>query len=656
MEQQQVQFNLKTNVNNFLKEELFESCKKNKQFDFEAGMFMLVVDEASCSTLNSFVQYTDLMEKGIAGIERLELKRKQFENMHAIYFISPTRESIDLINADFEGKKKRQYGFIHIVFSNTVADDLLDYLVGKKAILDLIVNVKQVNLDFKGVDETTFSLNMKGVLPVLYSDKRVDERDQMIDAITSKLSTVLTSLKDYWNVQVLYNNDDGIKNSAAKKIALGLASKIQGSLSDRKKPVSKPAPVSFIIMDRTKDMLSPLKHDLFYNSLIVDLLQIEGNQYEHEVINEKQIKSIKISKLDENDSIWLEHRCYPFLKALTLIVTKFNDFLKNNSAAKMQQGKIEDLNIEKMGEIIREMPQYQDLLGEYTFHINMLEKAGDIFKRRKIAELADTEGILASGVDKNWKDKKIKNSGILNNFQYHVDIDRLGLMMAMSEFCDPSVSKQMPKNLTKEGYQCYEALGEIGVQDNSQQLPQKELEVETDNKFSDLDRSMSYVTECVRQLKKGKETSQFSSIVLPKGEDFPSIRVKAGKSIGKSLGGKKKKDSSAPIIIVFAVGGLSYNEIRELRSLEKLKGYGGHVTLMGGTSLLTPHSFLEELQRVHGPLQKDIEAEQAKQMKINPPKEAQKEGETTESQLAKDGNGVELTKSESGGDTETQNA
>lgn len=239
---------------------------------------------------------------------------------------------------------------------------------------------------------------MPGVLGSLYSPKQTDKRTITIQNISSKLTTILTSLKDFYNVQILYNKGE---NTAAKEISETLQTNIDTLLKAKgdKAPVSKPPPVTFLIMDRTKDPMTPLKHDLFYNSLIMDLLDIRDSKYEFETINEKQQKTIKISTLNQNDSIWMKNRLSPFMKSLSVIIKEFNEFLKNNSAAKMQQGKIEDLNIEKMGEIIKAMPHYQDMLGEYTFHINMLERAGELFKRRQIDNIANIEAVLTAGND-----------------------------------------------------------------------------------------------------------------------------------------------------------------------------------------------------------------------------------------------------------------
>mgnify|MGYP000038138778 CR=1 FL=1 len=45
------------------------------------------------------------MELGITAIEKLELGRKPFPKMNAIYFIGPTEKSIVCLIKDYEDKK-----------------------------------------------------------------------------------------------------------------------------------------------------------------------------------------------------------------------------------------------------------------------------------------------------------------------------------------------------------------------------------------------------------------------------------------------------------------------------------------------------------------------------------------------------------------------
>jgi syntaxin-binding protein 1 len=625
-DEKKLPYNIKENVKNFLLDEVFHSCRTNKMFDFEAGMFMMIVDEKSISVLNSFVQYSDLMEKGVAGLEKLTLQRKKFPKMHAIYFIASNRESIDLLAKDFEDKSKPHYGFLHIIFYNGCSDDMLEYLLTKKEILSMIVNIKVIQLQFNGIDETTFTLNQKGLLPVLYGSGEVQGRDETIEELSTSVSTLVTALKDFHNIQIVYSKGG---KGTAKTIAEKVNSRLSALLQKKSKPVLMPPPVTMILMDRTEDLMTPLKHDLYYNSLTMDLLQIKNNKWEHEVVNGKGEKTIKISSLNETDSLWLDHRNRPFLVALKKIVFNFNDFLKNNSNAQMQSGNIADLNIDKMSEIIRKMPQYQDMLGEYTFHIAMLERMKELFERRGLDNLANIENILAVGTDKSGKPKTIENISACTNCEYDHDQVRMALMMLLSKHCDSSVSNRLKveiSGISKAAEKAADGLEKIGAQLGNCQLYKKDVVKDPENPLADCDRSMSHISQTVLNLRLGKEPEGFGKLTLPDGENFPDIKVKRGSMLASKLGTSNVNSSSTPIVIVCVLGGISVNEIRELRCLEKNAEIEGYITIMGGTMQMTPQDYLKELQRVMGPIEEDIE-------ELN--KEKQKE-EWLQKEFAKD--------------------
>ncbi len=74
----------------------------------------------------------DLVEGGIIGLEKLSKKRKKFPNFHAIYFIEPTKESLNYMLDDFLDERPEEkneqgeiitqkgplYDFVHIIFSS----------------------------------------------------------------------------------------------------------------------------------------------------------------------------------------------------------------------------------------------------------------------------------------------------------------------------------------------------------------------------------------------------------------------------------------------------------------------------------------------------------------------------------------------------------
>ena len=66
--------------------------------------FILVLDSETVKVISSMIKIVELMENKIINIEKLERIRKPFPKMHAIYFITPTEDSVEKLCNDFEKK------------------------------------------------------------------------------------------------------------------------------------------------------------------------------------------------------------------------------------------------------------------------------------------------------------------------------------------------------------------------------------------------------------------------------------------------------------------------------------------------------------------------------------------------------------------------
>lgn len=65
------------------------------------------------------------MDLGISAVEKLELGRKPFPKLNAIYLISPSEKSIQTLMDDYKDKKNPQYGSVHILLSNEIEQNLM---------------------------------------------------------------------------------------------------------------------------------------------------------------------------------------------------------------------------------------------------------------------------------------------------------------------------------------------------------------------------------------------------------------------------------------------------------------------------------------------------------------------------------------------------
>ena len=81
----------------------------------------------------------------------------------AIYFVEPTRESIDRIIEDFPAVDQfdyDQYGQVHLVFTKTCPDSLVEELAMNEKLSQKMMTFTEANVDFQVYMDNVFLLNI----------------------------------------------------------------------------------------------------------------------------------------------------------------------------------------------------------------------------------------------------------------------------------------------------------------------------------------------------------------------------------------------------------------------------------------------------------------------------------------------------------------
>jgi hypothetical protein len=86
-----------------------------------SGWMVLVLDDGATRVISSALTMYDIMERRITLVEQLQRARQPFREMEAIYLITPTTASVNLLLADFDSEKKAKYGAVHLFFLDTVS-------------------------------------------------------------------------------------------------------------------------------------------------------------------------------------------------------------------------------------------------------------------------------------------------------------------------------------------------------------------------------------------------------------------------------------------------------------------------------------------------------------------------------------------------------
>jgi syntaxin-binding protein 1 len=112
---------------------MVSSAKKKALHDKE--YLIMIVDCQSSKVFSSCCKFYELYQEKLYHVEMIERRRKKFPKTDAIYFITPTKRSIQRLIDDFETKEKKgvneeliskpQYGAVHLFFTSKVPESLI---------------------------------------------------------------------------------------------------------------------------------------------------------------------------------------------------------------------------------------------------------------------------------------------------------------------------------------------------------------------------------------------------------------------------------------------------------------------------------------------------------------------------------------------------
>ena len=151
--------------------DMIETARRHTQ---KKDYIVMVLDKAALRVFSSCCKFFDVYKANVFQIERLEYKRKRYPNTDALYFISPTEESIKFLLQDFPSSDKNQYGGVHLCFTSHVSDELMTQLVMAKYLAPRVLSFNEINLDFFLYNDNVFHMSRKNVLHCLRKDAKIN--------------------------------------------------------------------------------------------------------------------------------------------------------------------------------------------------------------------------------------------------------------------------------------------------------------------------------------------------------------------------------------------------------------------------------------------------------------------------------------------------
>jgi syntaxin-binding protein 1 len=559
---------------------------------------VLLVDKQSMKIISACCRLFNVMEKGVAVVEDVMINRQYLPNLEAIYFLTPTEDSVNALIRDFDPsvKKKTMYSDVHVFFTSRLPD-ALSQKIKQARVSSKIRTLKELNVDFLAPESSVFHLGMEESFSALFGG-RGDAQD-VHRTIANKLGAVFSTLGEMPYIRY-----------ARSPVATTLAAATYDVLAeqnDLKKGKDRP---TLFILDRTIDTLAPILHEFTYQAMIYDLCDVQ-NECTYKYTYNNGAKAItKDVLLDEYDFLWPKLRHMHIADCISKVIEDFNAFLKSNKAVSLKSASSKKgvASLREMTAAMKELPQFQDTFAKYSLHIRLAGECMDKYRGQDLEKIATAEQDLATR--QTAEGAKVKKDRILGCIEDILSDDsvtsdnktRLLMIYLAAENLQPSdktISRLLDKaKLGPEQRLMVENLallrstiedtGEIQLQEWEQKKKKKIAE--------EVPYAVSRYVPVVKRLVESLIDDQLPTAEFPYFGDEPVGEAKEAKKKATSLKtqtrvrtakGKEKdgNEKSGPRVIVFIVGGITHSEIRSVYQLEKRE------VIIGGTSILTPRKF-----------------------------------------------------------------
>jgi syntaxin-binding protein 1 len=558
-----------------LKEMIISADTESKGKNQNPMGYILILDDYTLNIVNSVVQYKDLIEQKIIGIEKIELKRKAFPKMHAIYFLEPKDATLRKVQEDVQAK---MYESIHLYYTQAVPGSVFDTLKSMPDVISKLVSFKELNLDFLVIDDCTFTFKMQDAFWQIYNT----EDPRLIDIVAQKLYTLISVFLPTCSLEVYTE-----KNSRGQVVGRRVMELFRGVMAKYKTVHNESAKsIKLVVLDRAFDVKTAAIHDFNYQSMVMDLGKVTGHTVELETMSASQEKIKRTYTLDESDELWLKYRFQFIADVMNLNSKAFNDFREKNSTAKFQTGQMKEMDLNKMQVIMRDMPQYTELLSKFTLHMFLIDKVYAVFQSTNLKQVGDSEISIATGVDSDGKVlssseifalaiKELSAPTMSSDDRVRIAV----LTMATMNLADKDYQKLKSLLADSSDTRVLENLTYLGIRNDPQGSTKSRLTDDEKKAYKAYAKDAAYnlsryyprLTPLLQSIMGNKLNSTIFSYechpgVAPKkpvlSNDLLAFKT-ANISKGAPVSSKEK-------LIVFFLGGITYPEIKAAKEMGKL--------------------------------------------------------------------------------------
>merc|ERR1719334_1881688 len=533
----------------------------------------------------------ELSAEGITIVETVEKRREPMPAMEAIYLITPNETSVKGLLSDFQSQNRTTYKAAHVYFTEVCPEErfkLMRDSEGSKSFKTL----KEINIAFTPYESQVYSLDNPENLQLYFNPLRASERSARMEKMAEQIATLCSTLGEYPSIR--YRADFEKNMELAQLVQLKLDAYKADDPTMGEGP--EKAKSQLIILDRGFDITTALLHELTFQAMALDLLDIKNDVYKYEA-GEGNMKEVI---LDENDDAWVEMR-HQHIAVVAQNVTK--KLKKFNAEKKLTSGG-DKADMRQLSQMIKKMPQHQKELAKFSTHLHLAEECMKNYQGY-IDKLCKVEQDLAMGTDAEGEKVKdhMKNIVPILLDQNVTIMDKIRIILLYIQSKNGISSENLTKliqhaQIPPEKTCIIRNMANLGVNVVVDGNRKKIWQMKRKERVSEQTYQMSRWTAMLKDIIEDAIEDKLDNNHFPfLSGQRQSVGRTAPTSARYGQWHKDKKEpqsKNVPRIIAFVVGGCCFSELR--CAYEVTNDKKNWEIIMGGSHLLTPEQFLEDIK------------------------------------------------------------
>ena len=518
------------------------------------------------------------------NIEKIQAEQKF--NLAGIFFIRPTERNLVLLKrilGNFNFKE------IHLFFSNQLKDDFLQKLAQFDVNMQ-VKNVQEVYLDYYVINSNVFHLNIENCISSLSMtnhDHWKDYEHRTYERIAQGLISVCMSNRIYPIIKYVRGSD------VCQKLAQKLFDFTKENYDFIRKECGQYPNGMLFIYDRKEDPVTPLINQWTYQAQLHEILGIKNNVIELKGETGKLKKDEKyvISDVDSIDRFFSQYKNADY-------GTVANEIQREADRLKQENNMLsKDNSIEELRKIIEKLPEKKKESMAITKHYKMFYQISEYVTKHKLMEISKIEQEIA--VNDSKKDQFQEISQVLMDSKVSpLDKTKLYLLFLL-RYEDDSYCGKL-RNLMIENHLIdWVSYGEALIKYAGKR--HRTLDCFQDRDF--LSKGKKFFMNAFGQ---GNENAFMQHVSFLNGvvDKLMKGGFKGNEVYTLNQEGSSVNDMKFNKLIVFSVGGITFEETRDLTLLGNQLGIN---ILCGGTNVINSKEFLAEMSLIKEKLEmKDV--------------------------------------------------